>query len=162
MNRVVSTLSAAVMVLVSSWARGDAVPPPPANCPTGTEGRSGHNCEYCSAKTCSSSSACAAGSTCKAVKLCVGTVTCVNRTGSWQAEHIRGSCEAGTCAGGSCRSLNVCMPDTTPKPDAEPKPGATPGRGCSCALAALPGGGAGALLLLIAAVVLLRGRRAQT
>ena len=143
MSRFVSALSAAVVLLASNGARADAIPPPATNCTTGTVGGSDHNCEFCSASTCSAQAPCAAGTTCQAVKLCAGRVTCVNQMGSGTREHISGPCPGGTCAEGTCQSLNVCMPEDS---------------GCSCELAARPPAAGGALLLLLAAV-LLHGRR---
>jgi MYXO-CTERM domain-containing protein len=145
MIRIVAALSAVAALLLSSAARGDAVPPPPTDCTPGTEGKSDHNCEYCSARTCSAGSPCAEGTTCQAASVCVGTVSCVNRQGSWEVDHVSGPCQSGACSQGSCRSLNVCLPETAS------------GRGCSCTVAASPWTGGGTLLLLTA--LALRRRR---
>ena len=169
MNRGVSTLSAVVVLLVSGAARGDAIPPPPTDCTAGTEGNSGHNCTYCSAKTCTGQSTCAADTTCQAVKRCVETVTCVNRSGSWPAEHISGSCPSGACGTGTCKTLQICMAS---QPDAEipqldsksPQPGGDaaafqPNRGCKCELDPGKATSAAPIWLLVAAAIVLCCRR---
>jgi hypothetical protein len=155
----------AAALLLPASARGDAVPPPPTDCPEGSEGGTGHCGTYCMPRTCSDQAACATGTACKETKFCIEQKTCSGgkptpydyQIPPYVRDEVKGSCVSAACSTGTCRSISVCLPKTA-SGDSQ----AATARGCSCGLAEAGGGGAALSLLLALGLVasLQRKRRA--
>jgi MYXO-CTERM domain-containing protein len=114
-------------------ARADAIGPPPTDCPPGSTPESSHAGSYCAPAVCDPS--CPAGESCAPVRLCVVRDTYRSRGGN---DHmfvaVAGACDtSGSCAKGTCETLQVCAKDAKPK------------RGCGCEAA---GAGHGSIAAL--------------
>jgi hypothetical protein len=119
MKRVFSILTVLGALLAVTPARADVVPPPPEDCPDGSDGATCHWGGFCAARTCSEADPCEAGMTCRELALCIETVDC----GGWghhPTDIVRASCEGGVgCRQGACQNVRVCS-ETTPPEDGGP------------------------------------------
>lgn len=104
----------AILLLCAATAHADAVPPPPADCPDGSHGRTGHAGPWCNPTTCTTDADCREeGTSCREAALCVTTQE--YRMGGWAGEQrstremAHGPCRDGQCAEGECRRAKYCM-----------------------------------------------------
>ncbi len=110
-------LAAAVLLAASTepaLALADDVPPPPTDCPPGSEGRTGHEGEACVATTCANDGECTGGKRCLEQALCVRVQT--GKAGRHQAAFSRPVasrvCEPGKAAcldGAKCETAKRCV-----------------------------------------------------
>lgn len=118
--KAVHLIALAFAVGAALWsveARADAIGPPPASCPEGSEALTCHGPETCAARTCETSDMCRPGEHCVDVPLCAREHCCSGRACGDPATprfpHVVGPCGAGnTCTDASttCQMLKVCVP----------------------------------------------------
>jgi hypothetical protein len=119
---------ALALALVSTRARADAVPPPPNDCPAGSQGETCHGSPYCQPAACKTDADCTTGQTCAVVSLCISMTSCFGSvappdggSNTIPEQNVVGPCNAdGTCdgvggGGASCTPVRVCATpgDTT-------------------------------------------------
>jgi hypothetical protein len=91
-------------------ARGDAVEPPPEDCPPGSRGTASHCGPHCSPQTCDGSTPCGDGTTCQERDLCIRQLDCMSMGGPFTADAVEGECGGGgACSAGTCQSVRVCV-----------------------------------------------------
>ncbi|MDI1446493.1 hypothetical protein [Polyangium sp. 6x1] len=156
--RSTAILSLVAALALPSWARADAVPPPPTSCPSETHGITGHAgtgcapdtcplgsepavCDAgarpcCIMKACRDARSCQPGEGCVEVRMCVapGVISMRgHQIGEWR-EAVSYVNEDKGCAPGSTQEIvATCMTKTT---SAVSAPGRRRGAACSCDLGA--------------------------
>ncbi|MBI5516474.1 MAG: hypothetical protein HY909_22005, partial [Deltaproteobacteria bacterium] len=112
-------LAPGTLLLGITWtatAYGDAVPPPPMDCPAGTTASTCHGGPHCRVRTCASDAECTGGTVCRELRLCVRSLTCGGLRPPDSAPPpafpvASSACEgAGACALGTCQATRACAP----------------------------------------------------
>lgn len=117
-------LVVAALAVTPTIAQADDVPPPPTDCPPGSEGRTGHEGEACVATTCATDADCTKGKKCLEQALCVRvqTGTAGKRERPFTRTVATRACEPGKvpCMGDAkCESAKRCV-DPDKRPPAPP------------------------------------------
>lgn len=118
--RISAVFSFAALVVLwgPAVARADAVPSPPADCPSGAIGATSHYGTHCRPDGCTSDEDCGsdvfgsrpAGRTCRPAAFCVRSEVREHPRGNTSRELFIGPCAAdGSCAEGECRRQSYCL-----------------------------------------------------
>lgn len=109
-------------------ALADEVPPPPADCPYGTQPDASHAGPHCALATPCTSDSCPGGMACMSSDYCVLDVPCGGLHGRGEPPcteaHVTGVCgAAGACSGGAhCVHHPVCLYTSVPSAAAPSEP----------------------------------------
>lgn len=138
-----------MIVLLARWALGDAIPPPPDDCPAGSTSHSSHAGTGCMpTPTCANALDCDGANCVHDIGLCIDEVTVCDTEDdcSRVVEFVHGTCTAGdACAVGECETANRCA--QAPVEEAS--------RDCGCS----SGDGAGGIVAWSLVVALATRRR---
>lgn len=105
------------LLLFASTANADDVPPPQADCPSGSAGETDHHGQYCAPFRCRTDDTCTSrryvpeGRVCKPAAFCVETRHYRSHRGhEGDYEVFHGPCDAsGACATGECVRESFCV-----------------------------------------------------
>ena len=162
-------LAVAGILFASVTGSADVVPPPPDECPIGSDGDTCHGGPYCRLSVCTDDSNCREG-TCQELEICVGSFLCPGRMGPGMTmQTSEGACTGGAeCDSGTCETVRVCAPTPEPEPEDDDNDNDTDGesgstapatQGAGCAIASSRTAGALFFGLAFFAAVMLRARR---
>lgn len=181
MNRALLALSLAFVSSIAAPAAADVVSPPPAMCPAGSDPSTCHGGPHCTPLLCGTNADCNAGNVCKDVTYCVKTINCAGLLppdadpSMYEKDAVEGVC-TGTCSGGApCKTLKVCVPESTSSSSSSSGSSGTSSSsssgssggvetgGCSCDVAGGGGplGAAFAALAATSALAFARRRRSR-
>lgn len=110
-------VSVVLVLLLSSTAFADDVPPPQDDCPSGSAGETDHHGQYCAPLRCRNDEACSgrryipAGRVCRPAAFCVETRHYRSHRGhEGDYEVFQGPCDAsGACETGECVRAGFCV-----------------------------------------------------
>lgn len=124
-HRVMRALVLACSVFTIGLAgpvRADVISEPPPRCPEGSAAEFCHGPPTCRTRDCASNADCAATEVCAPRMLCTRMHSCGGRLIDPTYTHAIGACGSSCDAeGGTCSTLNVCVPRTS-MTDAGPRP----------------------------------------
>lgn len=119
MKRALFSLSLAFVTVIAAPAAADVVSAPPVSCPAGSDPATCHGGPHCNPLLCGATADCGAGQVCKDVAYCVKTINCGGLLppdadpSMYEKEAVDGVC-TGACSGGApCKTLKVCVAEST-------------------------------------------------
>jgi hypothetical protein len=170
-GRALGVLTAAMLLTLTAAARADVVPPPPTDCPDGTQPWSGHGGPLCVPHDCGGEAGPCQddAGVCQSRSYCIEVVT-MSRSGAGTYNAVRGLCPtSGSCDAGTCQPVQVCAQPIPSIPDGGASDGSTTGvgqpsaksdSGCGCRFAARGSmRGAWVAMLVTGALLLRLGKR---
>jgi MYXO-CTERM domain-containing protein len=160
MPRCAFLLAVGCVLVVPARGRGDAIGPPPSDCPAGTVAVASH-CSVCAPDLCTGDTDCEPGERCEERSYCTRVYDTCGGWGGPGATDARPVCGAATTcpASTTCEALRVCVPGAAPMDAAASDAGREHARyGCACR-AGYGGAAGGAVLAALAAAALLGATR---
>lgn len=104
-----AVLAASALLIGTSIARADPVPPPPPSCPEGGLPSTCHAGPFCAVRDCVDKTECQLGEACENRELCIGEIVCWGYPPT-TVDTVEGVCPGGIpCSNGTCETRKVCV-----------------------------------------------------